>query len=92
MLSPGELVNDVIDFVKEAAEKKKIGIIQGDAVPQLFIPKMIRLYRAGRFPFDRLIKFYDFRGINRAVSDSRRGRTIKPVMRMNQGRPNDFRV
>src|SRR5512143_4031932 len=40
--------------------RKTIGIIQGDAIPQEFIPKLIRLYQAGRFPFDRLLKFYDF--------------------------------
>lgn len=56
------------------------GVIQGDAVPQTFIPKLIRLYRAGRFPFDRLVTFYDFSRINRAIADSRRGVTIKPVL------------
>jgi aryl-alcohol dehydrogenase len=61
---------------------KILGIIQGDAVPQDFIPKMIRLYEAGRFPFDRLIKFYDFPEINRAIADAKRGGTIKPVLRI----------
>jgi aryl-alcohol dehydrogenase len=57
-------------------------IIQGDAVPQVFIPKLIKLYRAGQFPFDRLVKFYDFREINRAIADAKRGDTIKPVLRI----------
>ncbi len=64
--------------------KKTLGIIQGNAVPQRFIPKLIRLYRAGKFPFDRLIKFYDFRHINRAIADARRGAAIKPVLRMSK--------
>ncbi len=34
--------------------RKTLGIIQGDAVPQRFIPKLIELYQAGQFPFDRL--------------------------------------
>jgi aryl-alcohol dehydrogenase len=55
-------------------------VIQGDAVPQKFIPKLIRLYQDGRFPFDRLVKFYDFARINRAIADSRRGTTVKPVL------------
>ncbi len=59
-----------------------LGIIQGDALPQAFIPKMIALYQAGQFPFDRLVKFYDFRQINRAVTDAKRGDTIKPVLRL----------
>jgi aryl-alcohol dehydrogenase len=43
---------------------------------------MIRLYEAGRFPFDRLIKFYGFPEINRAIADAQRGGTIKPVLRI----------
>jgi len=62
--------------------RKTLGIIQGDAVPQEFIPKLIDLYRAGQFPIDRLIKFYDFNEINRAIEDARRGDTIKPVLRL----------
>jgi aryl-alcohol dehydrogenase len=64
--------------------RKILGIIQGDAVPQTFIPELIRLYRAGRFPFDSLVKFYDFKDINRAMAEARRGDTIKPVVRINR--------
>ena len=62
--------------------RKTLGIIQGDAVPQRFIPKLIKLYQTGLFPFDRLVKFYDFRDINRAIADAKRGDTIKPVLRI----------
>jgi len=62
--------------------RKTLGIIQGDAVPQQFIPRLIELYRAGRFPFDRLEKCYDFRDINDAIADSRRGGAVKPVVRI----------
>jgi len=64
--------------------KKSLAIIQGDAVPQRFIPKLISLYRAGKFPFDRLIKFYDFTEINKAIADAKRGDTIKPVLRISE--------
>ncbi|MGO9572072.1 MAG: hypothetical protein ACLP5H_31505 [Desulfomonilaceae bacterium] len=37
-------------------ERKTLGIIQGDAVPQRFIPQLIELYRAGHFPCNRLVK------------------------------------
>jgi aryl-alcohol dehydrogenase len=62
--------------------RKVLSVIQGDAVPQQFIPKLIKLYRDGEFPFDRLVKFYDFEKINQAVADARRGGTIKPVLRI----------
>jgi aryl-alcohol dehydrogenase len=58
------------------------GVIQGDSVPQLFLPKLVELYQAGRFPFDRLVRYYDFEDINRAFDDTRSGKTIKPVLRI----------
>ena len=62
--------------------RKAISIIEGDAVPNHFIPKLITLYRKGRFPFDRLIKHYDFSKINAAITDAKRGVVIKPVLCM----------
>jgi aryl-alcohol dehydrogenase len=59
-----------------------LSVIQGDSVPQRFIPEMIGHHRAGRFPFDRLVKFYDFTMINQAIADVRSGKTIKPVLKM----------
>jgi aryl-alcohol dehydrogenase len=64
--------------------RRTLGIIQGDAVPKLFIPKLIHLYLAGKFPFDQLIKFYKFKDIHRAIADAKRGDTIKPVLRMSK--------
>lgn len=57
------------------------GVIAGHSVPDLFIPKLIELYLAGHFPFDRLIQFYPFDQINQAIADSESGDTIKPVLR-----------
>lgn len=57
------------------------GIIEGDSVPQVFIPQLIELWRAGRFPFDRLVKFYDLADINSAIEDSESGRVLKPIVR-----------
>ena len=62
--------------------RRTLGIHEGDAVPQQFIPKLIQLYREGKFPYDRLLKFYGFGDINRAMADARRGDTIKPVLRI----------
>jgi aryl-alcohol dehydrogenase len=57
------------------------GIIEGDSVADVFIPQMIELWRQGRFPFDRLIKFYPLSAINDAVHDSERGAVIKAIVR-----------
>jgi aryl-alcohol dehydrogenase len=65
--------------------RQVLHVIQGDAVPQKFIPMLTRLHQRGVFPFDRLVKYYPFRQINRAIADAKRGSTIKPVLRINSG-------
>ncbi|WP_168073867.1 NAD(P)-dependent alcohol dehydrogenase [Caulobacter sp. SSI4214] len=58
------------------------GALEGEATPKTFIPQMIALWRQGKFPFDKLIRFYDFDQINQAVADSESGATLKPVLRI----------
>jgi aryl-alcohol dehydrogenase len=58
------------------------GVVEGDSVPQLFIPALIRYWEQGRFPVERLITFYDFDAIEQAAADAQAGRAIKPVLRM----------
>ena len=59
------------------------GVVMGDAVPANFVPFLAELFRDGRLPFDRFVKFYDFADIDRAVHDSAvTGEVIKPVLRM----------
>lgn len=55
-------------------------IVEGDSIPAVFVPQLIELHRAGRFPFDRLIKSYPFEQINDAFDDSAKGTTLKPVV------------
>lgn len=62
--------------------KRVMGIVQGDVIASTFIPTLIEFYRQGRFPFDRLIRHYDFEDINQAIEDSETGKTIKPVLRI----------
>jgi len=57
-------------------------IVEGDAIPQLFIPELIAMHRAGDFPFDRLVKTYPFDRINAAFDASESGEVIKPVVVM----------
>lgn len=65
-----------------AEGKSMIGVIEGDSIPRVFIPQLIAYYKAGQFPFDKLVKFYDFEDINQAFADSASGVTIKPVLRI----------
>jgi aryl-alcohol dehydrogenase len=58
------------------------GIVQGDSVPDIFIPRLVDFFMDGRFPFDRLVKFYPFDDIATAMADADSGATIKPILRM----------
>lgn len=65
-----------------AEGKSMIGVIEGDSVPRVFIPKLIEFYKAGKFPFDKLIKFYGFDQISTAFEDSANGSAIKPILKL----------
>jgi aryl-alcohol dehydrogenase len=58
------------------------GIVEGHSVPEVFIPKLIEFWRAGRLPIERLVRAYDFDQINQAADDALAGEVIKPVLRM----------
>jgi aryl-alcohol dehydrogenase len=57
------------------------GIIMGHCVPDVFIPQLIELYKLGRFPFDKMLKFYSMDQINQGVEDSLKGTALKAVIR-----------
>lgn len=57
------------------------GVVEGSADPQTFIPQLISYYREGRFPFDRLIKVFDFEDIADAFAAGESGKVVKPVVR-----------
>jgi aryl-alcohol dehydrogenase len=57
------------------------GIILGDTNPEEFLPKLIELYALGRFPLEKLVTFYSFKDVNRAIEDSLNGKCVKPVLR-----------
>jgi aryl-alcohol dehydrogenase len=76
--------NVELDHFGIILEKTITGVIMGSGVPQIFIPKLIELYKQGLFPYDKLIKIYDFEQFEQAASDSKNGITIKPVMRVSE--------
>jgi aryl-alcohol dehydrogenase len=76
---PGPLPVNMMHLM--AGGRKLVGIIEGESTPDVFIPMMVDFYLQGRFPFDKLVKFYAFDQINEAIHDSNAGRTIKPIVR-----------
>lgn len=71
-----------IDIFPIMAGQTIVYVVEGDSVPDVFIPQLIELYKKGLFPFDKLITFYTLDAINQAVSDSENGATLKAVIRM----------
>jgi aryl-alcohol dehydrogenase len=58
------------------------GVVQGESLPKEFIPRLVDLIVAGKFPIQKMIKFYDFADINVAAQESSSGIAIKPVLRI----------
>jgi len=56
------------------------GIIEGDSDLDGFIPELVALYRAGRFPFDKLITTFPLDRINEAISAQLKGTCVKAVL------------
>ncbi len=79
------LTGDVTINIQEelmGEAKSLVGVVEGDANSKTFIPKLLEYYREGKFPVDKLIRFYDFDDINLAFEESHQGKAIKSVLRM----------
>jgi aryl-alcohol dehydrogenase len=72
----------LLEFIGKGLKVR--GVTEGDSVPEEFIPRLVNLHMEGKFPLERLVKFYDFVSINEALEDQESGATIKPIVRMKQ--------
>ena len=59
-----------------------LSFVEGDANSKIFIAQLLEYYHEGKFPVDKLIKYYDFEDINKAFKESHEGIAIKSVLRM----------
>jgi aryl-alcohol dehydrogenase len=62
--------------------KTLMGVVEGNSVPDVVVPELVDLHMQGRFPFDRLVRFYDLDQINQPAADAESGATIKPILRV----------
>jgi len=58
------------------------GSTEGDAVPDTFIPHLVDLHMQGRFPIDKLVDYYAFEDLEKALDDQTAGLSIKPIVRI----------
>jgi aryl-alcohol dehydrogenase len=80
---PGTAATFEMPFLQQGRTVR--GVVQGESLPKDFIPRLVDLVVAGKFPIQRMIKFYDLDDINLAAQESSSGITIKPVLRMPAG-------
>lgn len=59
-----------------------MGILGGNSNGAPFLIELLDHHVAGRFPFDRLIRHFDFHEVNEAIAASEEGHVVKPVLRM----------
>lgn len=71
-----------LDHLTTLWGKRVIGVLGGGGRSTQTIPALIELYQQGRFPFDRLARFYEMGDIEQALADSQSGEVIKPILRM----------
>ncbi|WP_076461415.1 NAD(P)-dependent alcohol dehydrogenase [Limosilactobacillus caccae] len=76
-------LNLMSDLLLES--KKLSGVVEGDSKPQEFIPKLVKYYKEGLFPFNKLVRFYKFNDedLNKAFDDSKNGKVVKPIVVIN---------
>lgn len=68
------------DFISLIGGRTITGVMEGDSTPREFIPRLVELNAAGRFPFDELITTFSLDEINDAEAASANGSVIKPVL------------
>lgn len=65
--------------------RQLIGVTEGDATPQLFLPALVDLIEQERFPLRKLLRPYEFTAINDAAAAVRDGSVLKPVLDFERG-------
>ena len=71
-----------LDHMRTLFGKTVVGTLGGSSNSRTLIPALIELYRQGRFPFDRLVKFYGLDDLDQAIADAHEGGTIKAVLQV----------
>jgi aryl-alcohol dehydrogenase len=71
-----------LDHLSTLWGKRIVGILGGSDRSDTLIGTLVELYGQGRFPFDRLVRFFDLEQIDEALAASHRGDVLKPILRM----------
>lgn len=61
---------------------EQVDRVEGNSVPAVFVPRLVKLWERRRFPVERMMTHYEFDQINEAAHAAEEGRVIEPVRRM----------
>jgi aryl-alcohol dehydrogenase len=61
------------------------GAVEGDSVPQLLIPRLLELWRAGQFPVEALVSTFAANELDDAMRAMKLGHVVKPVVLFDEG-------
>jgi aryl-alcohol dehydrogenase len=56
------------------------GCVEGHSNPKVFIPEMVKLWKEGKLPVDKMNKYYTFEEIGKAIEESHTGGVLKPII------------
>jgi aryl-alcohol dehydrogenase len=76
-----------LDHLSTLWGKRVVGVLGGGGRSGQLIPALVQLHLQGRFPFDRLVAYYELDQIEQALADSKSGKVIKPILRIAQKKP-----
>lgn len=60
--------------------KQYFGAVQGHSRTKEYIPQMIKWWREGIFPVEKLVQFFDISDFESAVKVMGSGRVVKPIL------------
>lgn len=73
-----------LDHLRTLWGKRVIGVLGGGGRSGQLIPALVELYQQGRFPFDKLVRYYELGEIEQALEDSAAGEVVKPILRVSE--------
>ena len=71
-----------LDHLTTPWGKRIVGVLGGSGRSDELMTTIMSLYAQGRFPFDRLVQYFDLADVQTALEQSYAGEVIKPILRM----------
>lgn len=72
------------NYMNECNDGRNIHFIRYGNNTDDFVPIMLDLWKAGKFPFDKLISFYKLEDTQKAIDDQASGAASKPVVLLHE--------